>query len=243
MHKSYTRIAENSPRAVLCIHGIVGSPDQFRPFYPLIPADVSVYSILLEGHGGTVSDFAHASMDQWKAQVCSTLETLLARHEEIIILAHSMGTLFALQAAVAHPERIRQLFLLAVPLIFRLTPTAAWVSLKVALNAVAPGDPLGQAAKAACSVRPTKKLWQYLPWLPRFWELFLECRRTRGMLSRIAVPCTAYQSKKDELVAPGADRLLTKAGIPVKPLPDSGHFFYAPDDLALLLEDFSRLMG
>lgn len=242
MHQPYVRIAENRHTAVLFLHGIVGTPDHFRDFYPLIPEHISVYSILLDGHGGTVSDFAHSSMQKWKAQVDSVLETLLSHHDQIIIAAHSMGTLFALQASLQHPEKVRQLFLLAVPLRIRLTPAAAWTSLKVVLNRMGPNDLRAQAARAACSVRQTRKLWKYLPWIPRFVELWQKCRRTRHLLPQIRTPCTVFQSARDELVAPGSVLLLQEADIPVILLQKSGHFYYDPEDKRLFLDSFAQLM-
>ena len=64
-HRAYIRIVEDSDTAVLMIHGIAGSPAHFRDLIPVIPADWSVYNILLDGHGGTVSDFSRTSMKKW----------------------------------------------------------------------------------------------------------------------------------------------------------------------------------
>ena len=103
------------PNAVLLIHGIAGSPAHFRDLVPVIPEGFSVYNILLDGHSGTVDNLGRSSMAKWKAQVTATLHTLFDRHEKVVIVAHSMGTLFAIQAATRHPDRISRLFLLAVP--------------------------------------------------------------------------------------------------------------------------------
>ena len=55
MHKEYKRIVENSPKALLFIHGILGTPNHFAPFIPLVPENLSVYNLLLDGHGKGVT--------------------------------------------------------------------------------------------------------------------------------------------------------------------------------------------
>ena len=113
-HEPYFRKGTGC-NAVLLIHGIAGSPAHFRDLVPVIPETFSVYNILLDGHSGSVDNFSRSSMAKWKAQVTATLHTLFDRHEKVVIVAHSMGTLFAIQAATRHPDRISRLFLLAVP--------------------------------------------------------------------------------------------------------------------------------
>ena len=62
--------------AVLMVHGILGTPDHFEPFLPLIPEDVTVRNLLLPGHGGTVRDFGRSSMDAWRGYVHAALQEL-----------------------------------------------------------------------------------------------------------------------------------------------------------------------
>ena len=74
MHKEYKRIVENSPKALLFIHGILGTPNHFDPFMPLVPENLSVYNMLLDGHGKSVRDFTKTSMEKWENQVARTKE-------------------------------------------------------------------------------------------------------------------------------------------------------------------------
>ena len=76
-HKPIKRIVPGAKTAVILCHGIMGSPDHFRHFLPLIPEDWSVCCLLLDGHGKGVMDFAHSSMDKWKAQVFAQLRELM----------------------------------------------------------------------------------------------------------------------------------------------------------------------
>ena len=111
--------------AVLLLHGILSAPQFFDFLLPEIPSDISVYGILLDGHGDTPEALAHTSMQKWKQQVHDLAAVLTARYEQIIIAAHSMGTLFALQLARQYPEKISRMLLLGVPLSVHLTPFGA----------------------------------------------------------------------------------------------------------------------
>ena len=113
-HEPYFREGPGKT-AVLLIHGIAGSPGHFRDLVPIIPQTFAVSNILLDGHNGTVRDFSSSSMEKWKTQFRNTLQNLCERYENVVIVAHSMGTLFAIQAAIERPEKIPHLFLLNVP--------------------------------------------------------------------------------------------------------------------------------
>lgn len=219
--------------AVLLIHGIAGSPGHFRDLVPVIPEEFSVYNILLDGHNSTVPAFGRSSMAKWKAQVKAALAELFARHEKVVIVAHSMGTLFAIQAAIDHPDRIARLFLLAVP-------TRPWVRLstmrtcfKVAFGRL--DDPRAQAMRSDTGIQLSPRLWEYIGWAPRMIELLCECSRTRKRLPQLSVPAQTFQSKVDELVSIRSCRDLEgHPHIQNTVLCGSGHFVYGPEDTALL---------
>lgn len=241
-HSQYIRIVPNSKNAVLMIHGIAGSPAHFRELLPAVPEDWSVYNILLEGHGKTAADFGAASMKKWKDQVANVLGQLLERHEKIVIVAHSMGTLFAIQSAVDYPGRIAALFLLAVPLRVRLTPETVTGGLRIALGKTE-GHATATAMAEDCSIRCDGPLYQYLSWTPRFLELLEEIRRVRELLPRLRVPCLAFQSEADELVSVEAARDLERnRRIRVTRLKDSGHFAYGVADAALLRSELQKIL-
>ena len=71
MHRTYARIVPGAGTAVLMVHGIVGTPRHFDWLIPEFDETWSVYNILLDGHGGSVDDFAETSMKKWKEQVHS----------------------------------------------------------------------------------------------------------------------------------------------------------------------------
>ena len=233
-YSSYIRPVEGASTAVLFIHGIVGTPAHFKDLLPLVPDSWSVYNILLDGHGKQVEDFARTSMGKWKQQVADQLEQILETHDKVLIVAHSMGTLFAIAEAIKHPQHVKGLLLLAVPLTPRVRFSAAVNSVIVALGRARPGTPAMDIYQDS-GVHLSPKLWKYITWLPRFWELITESRATRKKLPLLTVPCRCFQSRKDELVSRRAYRLLAgQHHIVTTELQNSGHFCYGPEDLTLL---------
>ncbi len=238
MHTPYTKEVPGARCAILCIHGILGSPAHFRLFFPFFPKEYSVYAVLLDGHGGTTRDFARTSMAKWKKQVDDEVRRLSEMYEAIFIVAHSMGTFFAMRAAIDHPK-IKGIFLLATPLKIGVAPEAVINSLKAFFGLHSEKDAVGLAYKNAHSVTLSKRPWQYLGWLPRYRELFAESRAAREIITRVFVPCYVAQSAKDELVCASSLR-----HIPAKPnmtthvLPHARHFIYSDEDMLLLESAF-----
>ena len=245
-HSPFTRQG-NGRDAVLLIHGIAGSPGHFRDLVPVIPEEFSVYNILLDGHSGKAENLSHSSMAKWKSQVHTTLADLFSRHEKVVIIAHSMGTLFAIQAAIDHPDRIPALFLLSVP-------TRPWVRLSTWITCfqVAFGkldSQASQAMRGETALELTPKLWKYIGWAPRMMELLRECNRIQTIIPQLAVPTQTYQSQVDELVSIRSCRdLENHPFITNTVLHHSGHFVYGPEDtfllqnrLKVLLEDLTTV--
>lgn len=85
----------------------------------------------------------------------------------------------------------------------------------------------------------TRRLWQYLGWVPRFLELFAEIIRTEEKMGKLQTPCMAFQSKKDELVSNRSRSILERSGVmQIIDLHESSHFYYAPDDREIVREYF-----
>ena len=231
------RHLESADTAILFVHGILGTPDQFKPFLPFVPSNWSIYNILLKGHGGSVKDFSSASMAEWKQQVHDILQTLLTTHSRIIIAAHSMGTLFAIQEAMEHP--IAELFLMNVPFKVRIRFQLLKTSWRIFRGNVNLDDAWSLAAENAYGIDRDTHILRYLGWIPRYLELFSEIRKTRKIVPQLSTPCHVFLSLKDEMVSPKSGRLFEKAScVVVKMLNLSGHFYYSPEDRQLLQNDF-----
>lgn len=241
MHEEYIRVAPGSSKAVLLIHGICGTPAHFGPLLPLIPEDWSVYNLLLPGHGGGVRDFSQSSMAQWRGKVERTMAEILKTNDSILIVAHSMGTLFALAQAVAHPEQVRGLLFLGCPLRVKYPPSTIALTLRTALGIG--HDPAVEAMRRSCGIRLSPWLWQYIGWAPRFLELLREVAAARKLLPRLTTPCKCFQSQGDELVSLRAIAELQKNPcIHLTLLPDSTHFYYAPQDMAQVQTALQHLL-
>ena len=240
-HSPYTRTG-TGPNAVLMIHGIAGSPGHFRDLVPVIPEAFSVYNILLDGHSGRVENFSRSSMKKWKTQVADTLADLFARHEKVVIVGLSMGTLFAIQAAIDHPDRVPALFLLSVP-------TRPWVRLSTWLTSfrVAFGKldtSAAQAMRGETALELTPKLWKYLGWAPRMIELLMECSRIRKLLPTLKVPAQVFQSQVVELVSiRSCQDWENHPFMHTTLLTGSGHFIYGVEDAALLRKQLKKVLA
>ncbi len=241
-HKEYIRICDGATTAILFIHGIVGTPNHFSDFIPLIPDNFSVYNLLLDGHGKGVKDFSKTSMKQWEAQVSAAIEQLSRTHKEIYIVAHSLGTLLALEQAARNPK-VSRLFLLAVPLKLSLKPRMFINSAKVFFDRVKPDDEEALAAQRCYGICKDLNLFHYIGWIPRFFELFAKIRQMRNMVCRIDVPCSVYQSRNDELVSGKSIKFLTQnPHIAVNELKSSGHYYYDTADRDFLLAEFCKMI-
>lgn len=238
-HRPYYRDTDGNT-ALLCIHGILGTPRHFDFLLPAVPVRWTVHNILLRGHGGSMSDFAQSTMEQWKQQVQQELEHLMRHCCKIYILAHSMGCLFAVSAALQY-ACVRGLFLLAPPMVAHIAPVMVRNGLRVAFNRIPQQDAMAIATRQACSIETTARLWEYLRWLPNYRALFREMQAVRTQMNRVTVPAWAYISDQDELVSPRSARYVP-TGLPWQTvhLPCSSHFYYAADDQKRLQRDFSK---
>ncbi len=237
-HAPYYRDTDGDT-ALLCIHGILGTPRHFDFLLLWVPENWTVHNILLAGHGGSMADFADATMEQWKQQVAQELETLSRRCSSVFILAHSMGCLFAVSAAL-HDPTVKGLFLLSPPMAPQISPVMARNGLRVAFHRVPQEDARATATLRACSIATTARLWQYLRWLPNYRALFREIRAARPRMRQVTVPVWAYISDRDELVSTRAARYIpTAAPWRVTHLPRSGHFYYTAEERQLLERDFA----
>lgn len=241
-HKEYKRMNPDASAAILFVHGIVGTPNHFAEFVARVPKGVSVWNILLDGHGGSVRDFSHTSMQKWEDQVCDAVDELTLSHTAVYIVAHSMGTLFAIDRAIEN-EKVKGLFLLAVP--FKIAPKPRMVGnlCKVYFDKIKPDDEVALAAKRCYGIAQDKNPFHYFGWLPRYLELFAKAKRTRKRLVELHTPCRVYQSARDELVSRASAKILEQnKSVSVVQLKNSGHYYYEQNDFAFLLNEFEKFI-
>lgn len=244
MHRETISVLPEADTAVLFIHGIVGTPNHFRtqiPLEELVPEGWSVYNMLLDGHGGEVGDFSKTSMKKWKKQVREIFDALCRSHDRVVIAAHSMGTLFAVRLALERPEKVPFLFLIAMPMRPWVRLSGAVNCLRLVFGRIREDRPLEVATRNVCGVKTTRKLWRYLGWIPRYLELFGLIHEVEKKMGQLTVPCTAFQSEKDELVSNRSRRVIEKSGVmEIVELKGSTHFYYAPEDRQTVRAAFER---
>ena len=245
-HPETGRLVPGAKCAVLFLHGIVGTPHQFRTLMPLeelVPADWSLFNIRYPGHGGDVRDFGKSSMDAWRTYARHRFLELAENHEKIMIVGHSMGTLFALQLALEFPEKVGGLLLLNVPLRPWMRLFCLVNCLRLAFGRIRQDHPWEAAFQTACGVTPTPFVWRYISWIPRLLELFIEIYRTETCMGNLKIPCIACQSGKDDLVSNLTTPVLRKSGVmEVHELPDSTHFHYTTQDKKRVCKAFETEM-
>ena len=170
-----------------------------------------------------------------------TFLELAESSETVVIVGHSMGTLFAIHAAVQYPDRIPALFLLNVPTRPWLRFSTWITSLKVAFGKL--DNPKAQAMRIDTGILLTPRLWEYLGWLPRMVELLAECRKIREVSPLLTVPTQAFQARVDELVSIRSCKDLGNPCIQTTVLQDSGHFVYGKADTFLLQTRLQALLA
>lgn len=246
-HPETRKLVPGGKYAVLFLHGIVGTPNHFRTQIPLedqVPEGWSVINVRYPGHGGTVTDFGKSNIHQWRNHAREAFLELAQSHAKIVIVGHSMGTLFAMQLALEFPEKVALLFLIAAPMRPWIRLFGAVNCLRLAFGLIREDKPMEVATRNVCGVEANPFVWQYIPWIPRFLELFNEIRRTEKVMGNLTVPCVAWQSRKDELVSNLAAPVLRKSGVmEVFELEKSSHFYYDPADQTRVSKDFIQRLA
>lgn len=233
---------KHTKKAILFVHGILETPKFFEPLLTVIPEDWTVRSILLEGHIGAVTDFSKASMSRWKTQVDDAVKELTKTHDKVVIAAHSMGTLFAIQESLNYP--IAAMFLMNVPMKIGLKPLLLKIVWNHYINNFDPNDKIMMASKNSHGVDSDSNIFHYAGWIPRFLELFDEIAKTRTLAEEIHIPTIAYFSKNDEMLSiKSAGYLRNNPRIKLKLLKNSYHHYFDPDDLLRMQNDLRKLLA
>lgn len=241
-HMEYTRIAENKKTVCFMVHGIVGTPRYFDRIIPYLPEEWSIYNILLDGHGGSVEDFCNTSMAKWKKQVKEALGKLSEEYEEIIIFAHSMGTLLCMEVAEGYKDKITRMILFAVPLCPFLKPQALCTSLKVIFKKVNEDKETEVNAREQYSVTPDWRIWKYIGFAPRYSELLSLSGKIRKRVGMVRIPATVFMSGKDEMVSRNSYGYLLKNPLfETHCLDNSSHNWFDEKDFEYITQEIKKL--
>lgn len=231
LHAPLKRIVPGAEDAVLFIHGINATPRFFDGFAALIPADWSVHSVLLPGHGGTVKDFGRHGAKEWESHVRASIDELRATHKRVYIVGHSLGTLLAIREAVRDDTRIAGMLLLCVPLRIWSRPTA-WLR---NFRRVLQPERYAEEIRTCYGTEIDWRLWRYIGWIPRYLELFALSRDARQKVPSLRVPMHVFMAQHDEQVSLRSERCMAgNPAITLHRMPASSHHLFAPEDREII---------
>ena len=114
----------DSPTAVLCVHGLTGTPWEVRPFAEtLARRGVRARGLLLPGHGTDPEELAETPREDWVEAVGQATDELRASHDYVALVGMSLGGVLSLRTAEV--RRVDALVSVGAPL--ELAPVARWM--------------------------------------------------------------------------------------------------------------------
>ncbi len=245
-HEPFAIEVPDARVCVLMVHGILGSPHHFDMLLPYIPADWSVCSILLDGHGGTARDFARSSRQKWEKQVCDEVARICAGYDQVVIVAHSMGCMLSANAVVEQglEHKIATMLFLGAAMYPKCDPPIVATSFAMVFGNPTHDSARTAAARVRCGTVLHKRLWEYFAWVPRFFDLFAISRYTRKRIPGYDLPMIVLQSYKDEVVGRRSIRpLLKNPHVKGEFLMHSSHFYYPHEDEKHICKVFSGIVA
>lgn len=101
---------------VLLLHGFTATPECLDSLATVLrEKDFLVSAPLLRGHGTTASDLAKTTWKDWYEGVEEEFQTLHNKTGRVSVAGLSLGGLLVLRLALAHPNKVDRLALLATP--------------------------------------------------------------------------------------------------------------------------------
>ena len=245
--RAYFKHYPGSKSVVIFIHGIIEGPKQFRNLAKIAyNKGRSINMLLLPGHGGSGGCFANTGYMAWVKYVTNEINRMRLYYDEIILVGHSMGALFAVCEAVSHKAQINRLVLFDIPLKIHVWPRVMEGALKILIGKVKPAEDYVVAEYNAMNVMPFERLSiHYISWARRYLELYTIIKYTRKQLKKLEVPIFIVFAEKDEFVSLKSDQYLQYLSAPYfkLKLKESGHFCYNHSDLIILEKYFEEFIS
>ncbi len=242
-HQAFTCGTPGSDPAIVYIHGILGSPVEFRRIADALqPLNFYCQSLLLPGHGGSGYEFAVSQPYTWQAHVNQTLSELQKSYSKIILVGHSLGGLLALNASLQVP--VNGIILLNTPIKTRITWRQISLSMRVLFSSANTHDPLISTYRDSFSVG-IKDWWSLPLWIPRLLDIRRIAKLTLSILSEVTVPVMIFQSRQDETVNPDSAELLKKllgSTISLTYLHQSTHAYFEHEEFNQIIIGIKRLI-
>lgn len=197
-HEPFAIVSAPSDSVILYIHGIMGSPFEFRKIAEALKDEnITFKALLLPGHGRNGNDFSRSNADTWQTHVNKEISQLQRNYSKIILIGHSLGGLLALNAALRY--RVDGIILLNTPIKTRISFQQISMSLRVLLSSGNSDDQMIRTYRETFSVDLSD--WWTLPlWIPRLLDVNRVARQTAKMLDKVMIPVILFQSMHDETV-------------------------------------------
>ena len=207
-HEPFSIESGPSDLTILYIHGIMGSPLEFRRIAEALKDEnIHFKALLLPGHGRNGNAFARSSADIWQTHVNQEIHHLKNNYSRIILIGHSLGGLLALNAALRYP--VDGIVLLNTPIKTRISFQQISMSLRVLLSSGNANDPMIRTYRETFSVALSD--WWTMPlWIPRLLDVNRVACQTEKILNEVKVPVILFQSIHDETVNPTSAQLLKR---------------------------------
>jgi len=208
-------------KGVLLIHGFTGLPAELLLMGEYLNRQgFTVLCVRLAGHGTTVEDMSHMTWADWMDSVRDGYALLSGFCEDISVIGHSMGGLFAL--LLSTEEMISHVVTLAAPI---------FIPEERGLAALPPREACygGYVPKARRRLQNVPKAanrtYRKMP-LISIHELVDVIEKTKGDIERVTTPLLIMHSRDDHTAAPvSADYILSHVKGPARIvwLEHSGH--------------------
>ena len=208
--------------AVLCLHGLTGTPYEVRPLAEALAAGgLRAVGPRLPGHGSAPERLAATGWEQWLDTAREALGDLRQRHERVSVVGLSLGGLLALALAAETP--VHSLVALGTPLWLRRR--ARWL-----LPVIQPFKPLlpktGGSDIREPGARARHPSMKSMP-VASIRQLLRFQRHVRGCLPRVMSPILVAHGRLDRTADPSdAQIILRRVGSGERELvwlPNSGH--------------------
>lgn len=240
-HQPYSRIS-NANTIVLFVHGIQGSPIQFRYMISVIPKHIDYMCILLPGHGETIHSFRSVGKKEWTTYFQSLCHELQKEYNNIYFVGHSLGCLIGIDAACSDDVKFSGMLLLACPLRIRLSMRY----IRTCYQAIRDKNPSSVYVKAAKDANSVffRSPFELITCPKPYVGLLLMILQSRHKFKHMTENVCMIHSEKDEIVSKTSiNYIRSMPNGRVVILPESGHFYYAPSAQKIILQELTELLN
>ena len=244
-HEPFAIVSAPSDTVILYVHGIMGSPLEFRRITEGFKDEkIHFKALLLPGHGRNGYAFYRSNADTWQTHVNREIHHLKNNYARIILIGHSLGGLLALNAALRYP--VDGIVLINSPIKTRISFQQISMSLRVLLSSGKTDDRMIRTYRETFSIDLTD--WWTLPlWIPRLLDIHRVARQTEKILDKLTIPVILFQSIHDETVNPISAEIM-KRGLgdqlqSLTYLNKSTHAYFVDDEFNEIIKGIKRFLS